>query len=75
MNIRRKIEDIVRGYVPASKTQFREIAEALAQRKNTAELSIPMSSNDLKAVKQIARRLGVSHQVFIADFLHHVATS
>ena len=71
------IEDAVgRGeYVPVSKEEFREIAQALAQRRKDAVLNIRVNSNDLEVIKQKARRLGIKYQTFIAELLHRVAHS
>ena len=73
----RAIEDaLLRGeYVDVSKEKFQEIAEALAHRRKDAVLNIRVNSEDLKSIKEKARRNGVKYQTFIAELLHRVAHS
>ena len=62
-------------YVSVSKKEFDEIAQMLARRRKDAVLNIRVNSEDLKSIKQKARRHGVKYQTFIAELLHRVAHS
>ena len=67
---------LVRGeYVNVGKSEFDAIAEAVAHRRKDAVLNIRVNSNDLKAIKEKARRHGIKYQTFISEFLHRVAHS
>ena len=73
----RKIENaLLRGeYQKSSKAEFEEIAQAIAHRRKDAVLNIRVNSEDLKHVKEKARRHGIKYQTFIAELLHRVAHS
>ena len=73
----RAIEDaLLRGeYVSAGKEELKEIAEILAHRRKNAVLNIRVNSEDLKSLKEKARRHGIKYQTFIAELLHRVAHS
>lgn len=67
---------LVRGeYQDVSKTEFDEIARAVALRRKDAVLNIRVNSQDLKSIKQKARKLGIKYQTFISELLHRVAHS
>lgn len=69
------IEDAaLRGeYVNVSKEEFDEISKAIMARRKDAVLNIRINSQDLKHIKEKARRLGVKYQAFISEVLHRVA--
>ena len=69
------IEDaLIRGeYVPVSKKEFDEIAQAIAERRKDAVLNIRINKYDLEALKQKAKKQGVKYQTFISEILHRVA--
>ncbi len=71
----RAMEDaLVRGeYKDVSKTEFEEIARALAAKRKDAVLNIRINRQDLDSLKAQARRMGVKYQTFIAEVLHRVA--
>jgi predicted DNA binding CopG/RHH family protein len=71
----REIEGaLVRGeYVNVTKSEFEEIARAIAHRKKDAVLNIRVNSQDLKFIKLKAKKLGVRYQTFISELLHRVA--
>ena len=73
----KQIEDaLVKGeYVPAGKSEFKEIAEAITRRKKDAVLNVRINSDDLESIKEKAKKLGVKYQTFIAEILHRVAHS
>ena len=60
-------------WVPVSRHEFDEIARLLAQRRKDAVLNIRINSQDLAAIKEKARKMGVKYQTFIAEMLHRVA--
>ena len=67
---------LLRGeYVSVSKKEFNEIAQMLARRRKDAVLNIRVNSEDLKSIKQKARRHGVKYQTIIAELLHRFAHS
>lgn len=70
-----EIEDAIdKGeLVPVSRQEFDEIAQLLAQRRKDAVLNIRINSQDLAAIKEKARKMGVKYQTFIAEMLHRVA--
>lgn len=69
-------EALVRGeYVDVPKSEFEEIARAVAHRRKDAVLNIRVNSEDLMGIKQKARRLGVKYQAFLSELLHRVAHS
>ena len=65
---------LIRGeYVPVSKAEFDEIAQAIAERRKDAVLNIRINKYDLEALKQKAKKQGVKYQTFISEILHRVA--
>lgn len=73
----REIEGaLVRGeYIDVPRSEFEEIARAVAHRRKDAVLNIRVNSEDLLGIKQKARRLGVKYQAFLSELLHRVAHS
>ena len=73
----REIEQaLVRGeYVDVGKSEFEEIAQAVAHRRKDAVLNIRVNSQDLKAIKEKAQRHGIKYQTFVAELLHRIAHS
>ena len=71
----RTIEDVLlKGeYRNVGKQEFEAIAEAIAHRRKDAVLNIRVNSQDLRAIKQRAKRLGIKYQTFISELLHNVA--
>ena len=69
------IEDAaLRGeYVPVSKEEFDEIVQAIRAHRKDTVLNIRINGQDLKNIKEKARRLGVKYQTFISEVLHRVA--
>jgi predicted DNA binding CopG/RHH family protein len=65
---------LIRGdYVPVSKKEFDEIAEAIARYKKDTVLNIRINSQDLQNIKRKAKKLGVKYQTFISEVLHKIA--
>lgn len=60
-------------YVDVGKDEFEMIAQAIANRKKDAVLNIRVNSQDLKNIRQKAKRLGIRYQTFISELLHRIA--
>ena len=71
----REVENaLVRGeYRDVSKSEFEDIARAVALRRKDAVLNIRVNGEDLKHIKRKAKKLGVKYQTFISELLHRVA--
>ena len=68
--------ELIRGeWHDVSKEEFNRIAKALALRRKDAVLNIRINSQDLKNIKQKAKKLGVKYQTFISELLHRIAHS
>jgi predicted DNA binding CopG/RHH family protein len=67
------IEDSIEEFVPVSKEEYEQIAQALAARRKDAILNIRVNKYDLEVIKQKARKLGLKYQTFISEILHRVA--
>jgi predicted DNA binding CopG/RHH family protein len=67
------IEDSIDKYVPVDAKTYKEMVQAIEDRKKDAVLSIRLSSRDLNSIKQKAHKLGVKYQTLIAEILHKVA--
>ncbi|HBF13841.1 MAG TPA: hypothetical protein DDW49_10745 [Deltaproteobacteria bacterium] len=66
--------DLIKGkYRPATPAEFSSIAQAIANRKKDALLSIRVNTNDLERLKQKAKKLGIAYQTFISEILHRFA--
>ncbi len=67
-------EALVKGeYRDVPRSEFEEIARAVAHRRKDAVLNIRVNSQDLAEIKLKARRLGVRYQAFISELLHRLA--
>ena len=60
-------------YVDVSPSSFEEIAQAIARRRRDAVISIRVNSQDLRQIREKAKRLGVRYQTLISEVLHRVA--
>jgi predicted DNA binding CopG/RHH family protein len=71
----KRIEDaLIRGeYLDVNASEFETIAQAIANRKKDAVLNLRVNSEDLKWIKQKAKKLGIKYQTFIGEFLHRLA--
>ena len=65
---------LIKGeYIDIRKSEFEDIAQAIAARKKDSVLNIRVNSRDLKNLKQKAKTLGVKYQTFISELLHRMA--
>lgn len=71
----REIEQaLLRGeYRDVNSTAFDEIAQAIAHRKKNAVISIRVNAQDLRQIKQKAKRLGIGYQTLLSELIHRVA--
>jgi predicted DNA binding CopG/RHH family protein len=60
-------------YVKVTGKRLEEIEEALAARKKDYVMTIRVSSQDIKKIKEKAQRIGIRYQTFISELLHQVA--
>jgi predicted DNA binding CopG/RHH family protein len=70
-----EIEDalIAGRFVDIDKEELEQISQAIARRKKDAVLNIRINSQDLKSVKQKAKKLGIKYQTLISEVLHKIA--
>lgn len=71
----KKIENaLMKGeYVKVTGKKLEEITEALAARKKDYVMTIRVSSQDIRKIKEKAHRIGIRYQTFISELLHQVA--
>lgn len=71
----REIENaLVKGeYINIGDSELETIAQAIARRQKDAVLNIRVNSQDLKSIKQRAKRLGIRYQTFISELIHRFA--
>ncbi|HOW43238.1 MAG TPA: hypothetical protein P5110_01280 [Candidatus Omnitrophota bacterium] len=62
-------------FVNVTPEEFHQIAQSLAARKKDAVLNVRINSQDLRNIKEKARKMGVKYQTFISELLHRVATN
>lgn len=53
--------------------ELEELTQAIARRKKDAVLNIRINSEDLKSIKQKAKKLGIKYQTLISEVLHKIA--
>lgn len=67
-------KSLVRGeYKAVSKSEYESVVQAIMQRKRDAVLNIRVNGEDLKRIKEKAKRLGVGYQTFLSELIHHFA--
>ncbi len=71
----KEIEDALMAgdFVSVDDRELEEISQAIARRKKDAVLNIRVNSQDLRSIKQKAKKLGIKYQTFISEVLHRVA--
>ena len=69
------IEDalIAGRFVDIEKEELEQISQAIARRRKDAVLNIRINSQDLKSIKQKAKKLGIKYQTLISEVLHKIA--
>lgn len=71
----KEIEDaLVSGeFIDIEKDELEEISQAIARRKKDSVLNIRINHEDLKNIKQKAKKLGIKYQTLISEILHKIA--
>ena len=65
---------LLRGnYLDVGKSSFEEMARLVARRRKDAVISIRVNSQDLRHIKEKARKLGIGYQSLISEMIHRVA--
>ena len=59
--------------VDIKKSELEQISQTIARRKKDAVLNIRINSQDLKNIKQKAKKLGIRYQTLISEVLHKIA--
>jgi predicted DNA binding CopG/RHH family protein len=59
--------------VDIEKEELKQISQAIARRRKDAVLNIRINSQDLKSIKQKAKKLGIKYQTLISEVLHKIA--
>lgn len=62
-------------YIHVNRRELDAIAEAIASRKKDTVLNIRVNSQDLRGIKEKARKLGVRYQSLLSELIHRVAHS
>lgn len=78
IKLNRQEQDIERAlikgeYLDVDGSEFEEVAKAVVARRRDALLNVHVNGQDLKGIKQLAKKLGVEYQAFISELLHRVA--
>ncbi len=66
-------EDHANEFVPITGPKYDAIVAALERKKKEMVLNMRINRDDLNAIKQKARKLGIKYQTFISEFLHKLA--
>ncbi|MBI1975978.1 MAG: hypothetical protein HYS56_00535 [Candidatus Omnitrophica bacterium] len=67
---------LIKGeYVNVDNAEFETIAHAIAIRRRDAVLNVRVNSEDIKRIKEKAKRFGVPYQTLISEFIHRLAHS
>ena len=71
----KRIEDalIAGEYGKMGPQDFERVAHSIQARKKDAILHVRVNHEDLRHIKQKAKRLGVKYQTFISEVLHNLA--
>jgi len=71
----KEIEDSLMSgkFIDIKKDELEEISQAIARRKKDAVLNIRINHEDLKSIKQKAKKLGIKYQTLISEVLHKIA--
>ncbi len=65
---------LLRGeYVPIKGKELETIEKALKSRKKDITMTIRVNSEDIKKIKNKAKKLGIKYQSYISEVIHLVA--
>lgn len=59
--------------IDIEKDELEIISQAISRRKKDAVLNIRINNEDLKSIKQKAKKLGIKYQTLISEVLHKIA--
>jgi predicted DNA binding CopG/RHH family protein len=70
------IEDaLVAGkFINVDSERFKDIANIIKRRQKDTAINLRINSQDLKIIKQKAKKIGVKYQSFISEVLHQIAS-
>lgn len=54
---------------------LRRIASDVVKKRKDKNMNIRISGEDLRLIRQRAKRLGIKYQTFVSEIMHHVAHS
>ncbi|MHB0996603.1 MAG: CopG family antitoxin [Elusimicrobiales bacterium] len=60
-------------YVPVSAAEHQRVVDAIAAYRKDAVISLRINSQDLRHIKEKARKFGVPYQRYITEILHRFA--
>ncbi len=71
----KEIEDaLLRGeYIKVKGKKLEMIEKSLKSRKKDVVMTIRVNNEDIKRIKEKAKKLGVKYQSYISEVLHHVS--
>lgn len=65
---------LLRGeYIPIKGKELENIEKALKLRRKDITMTIRVNSEDIKKIKNKAKKLGVKYQSYISEVIHQVA--
>ena len=67
------IEDHLEEFVPVTGPEYDAIVAALERKKKEMVLNMRINGDDLKAIKQKAKKAGIKYQTLISEMLHRFA--
>ena len=69
-------DELIKGsYFDIEKSEFEDIAQAIAFRKRNAVLNIRVNKSDIESIKRIAKKFGIGYQTLIVELIHKAARS
>ena len=67
------IEDHAEEFVPITGPEYDFIVASLERKKKEMVLNMRINGDDLKAIKQKAKKAGIKYQTLISEMLHRFA--
>ncbi|MDD5568175.1 MAG: hypothetical protein PHY88_03100 [Candidatus Omnitrophica bacterium] len=67
------IEDHAEEFVPITGPEYDFIVASLERKRKEMVLNMRINGDDLKAIKEKARKVGVKYQTLISEILHRFA--
>lgn len=60
-------------FMPVTGPQLQAVADVIAARRKDTTLTIRVNSEDIRRIKQMARKKGIRYQTCLAEEIHRVA--